>query len=135
MLSRLAPEFGPAVRQLISKAMSVPWLKKRKEAQDIASQEKRLLLLLTDQEPEARQLLQQHLFKAAAAELDGEQLSSSNFPGSAFDVVRVFKSPILDEIFGSLAAELQAAASTASGSSSTDSSSSSKDPSIRRHGG
>jgi ParB-like chromosome segregation protein Spo0J len=68
--------------------MSVPWLEKEEQAKDAAHQEKRLLVLLTEQEPDARQLLQQHLFKAATAKLDGEELNSSNFPGSAFSSIR-----------------------------------------------
>jgi hypothetical protein len=67
------------VRQLISKAMSVPCFSSNK-----AYQEECLLLLLIDQEPDARQLLHQHLFKADKAKLNGAELSSSNFPGSAY---------------------------------------------------
>jgi hypothetical protein len=84
MFSRLAPEFGPAAQQLLelAKAMTVPC----HYGHDAAHQEKCLLLLLTDQEPDARQLLQQHLHKAEKAKLDGadEELASSNFPGAAF---------------------------------------------------
>jgi hypothetical protein len=80
MLSRLAPEFGPAVRPDISKAMSVPWVYQEDESKDAAHQEKRLLLLLTAHEPEARQLLQQHLFKAEVAKLDGEEARSELQP-------------------------------------------------------
>jgi hypothetical protein len=107
--------------------MSVPWVYQEDEEKDAAHQQKRLLLLLTGHEPEARQLLQQHLFKAEVAKLDGEELSCSHFPGSAFDKVSV--SGWFDIDLDDMMIEEQTEHSTASDSSSADSSSSSlKDP-------
>jgi hypothetical protein len=106
---------------LISKAMSVPSF-----YSDAADEEKLLLLLLTDLEPEARQLLQQHLFKAAKAKLDdsypyGYELNISNFPGSAFDSVR--ESSAYDLSYVSMSLEVETAHDSTSDSRSKDSSS------------
>jgi hypothetical protein len=100
------------VQQLLSKAISKPFCGYK----DAAHQEKRLLLLLTEQEPEARQLLQQHLFPEEKAKLGGKDLNSSNFPGSAFCWIMLQKS------ITSMTTEVQPAPSTPSDSSSTDSS-------------
>jgi hypothetical protein len=108
MLSRLAPEFGPTVQELISKAMSVaaavdhkPCASKEARAAD---QEKCLLLLLVEREPDAMQLLQQQLFAAEAAKVapSKEGLSSRNFPGTAFAEIRSSLNPPLQpwNLFG-----------------------------------
>jgi hypothetical protein len=88
-----------------------------------AGQVKYLLLLLLEQEPDAKQLLEQQLFAAAETKVDTEKgLTSACFPGDAFSSIReeLYRHSLLQSL-RFLDLQVQLNAETGGSSSSVDS--------------